>query len=859
MVSRIRPTDRGGDAMPSRMATWAVGLGIAAIGLGAQPPGVAATPVQEPETAVERASYPARERSTPATAWSTAQTRATLRRYCVACHNARLRTAGLALVGLDPGRAGDHPDVWEKVVAKLRTGAMPPAGRPRPERSTYAAVAASLEAALDRAAAADPEPGRKAAHRLNRREYVNVVRDLLGLEIDGAALLPPDDVDHGFDNIADALAVSPALLDRYIFAARRIARLAVGDPTAAPTTETYSLPRMRFQDQRMSEDLPFGSRGGIAVRHDFPVDAEYEIRVRLRRQLYDYVRGLQNRQRLEVRLDGARVAEFLVGGAPGTPPPRTFAGAVAGDPAWEEYALHADEHLALRVPVRAGSRAVGVSFVQGRTERDGVLQPRATGKVLAIAERWSSPSEAPEAAVEHVSVSGPFLATGAGETSARRRLFVCYPTAVSEETPCARDVLARVARRAYRRPLAADDVETLLAFYEAGRAAEGFDGGIRRGLESILVDPEFLFRFEREPAAAAAPAVPVGSAAPAGSIHGVSDLELASRLSFFLWSSIPDDELLDLAAAGRLRDGGVLEAQVRRMLADARAEALVDGFATQWLALRTLPGVVPTPELFPEFDDNLRQAFARETELFVGSQIREDRGLLDLLRADYTFVNERLARHYGIPNVYGSRFRRVTFDDDSRGGLLGHGSVLTVTSYPTRTSPVLRGHWLLEHMLGAPPPPPPPDVPALPERGAGGRPASVRERLERHRENAVCASCHAPMDPLGFALDHFDAIGRWRTTGEAGEPIDASGVFPDGTAFHGLSGLREVLLDRRAQFVRTVVEKLTTYALGRGLEYYDMPAVRRIVREAAADDYRWSSLVLGIVRSLPFQMRRSES
>ena len=847
--------------MPRTVAAWAVGLVVMAFGHGAAPSDAAAERAGEGPGAGRSplaAEVPVGQ-SAPLAGWGAERTRATLRRYCLTCHNARLRTAGLALDALDPERVDEHPAAWEKVVAKLRAGAMPPAGRARPDRATYAAMAASLESDLDRVAAADPNPGRKAAHRLNRREYVNAVRDLLGLELDGSALLPPDDVDHGFDNIAEALPVSPVLLDRYIFAARRIARLAVGDPAAVPTTETYGLPRMRFQDQRMSEDLPFGSRGGIAVRHDFPVDGEYEIRVRLRRQLYDYVRGLQTRQRLEVRLDGARVAAFIVGGAPGTPPPRTFAGAVAGDPAWEEYALHADEHLALRVPVRAGPRAVGVSFVQGRTERDGVLQPRATGKVLAIAERWSSPSEAPEAAVEHVSVSGPFLATGAGETSTRRRLFVCYPTAVSEEAPCARKVLARVARRAYRRPLAREDVETLLAFYEAGRAAAGFDGGIRRGLESILVDPEFLFRFEREPAVPAGSPEPAGTTAQAESVHPISDLELASRLSFFLWSSIPDDELLDLAVTGRLRHPGELERQVRRMLADSRAEALVDGFATQWLALRTLPGVVPTPELFPEFDDNLRQAFARETELFVGSQIREDRSLLDLLRADYTFVDERLARHYGIPDVYGSRFRRVAFDDDSRGGLLGHGSVLTVTSYPTRTSPVLRGHWLLEHMLGAPPPPPPPDVPALPERGAGGRPASVRERLERHRENAVCASCHAPMDPLGFALDHFDAIGRWRATGEAGEPIDASGVFPDGTAFRGLSGLREVLLDRRGQFVRTVAEKLTTYALGRGLEHYDLPAVRRIVRDAAADDYRWSSLVLGIVRSLPFQMRRSES
>ena len=854
--------------MRSRVAAWAVGLAVAAFGVGASATasGTAAEPGQDRSLSAlapeapgggvgggERPGGPApvstRQpgRAAPPARWDPAQTRATLRRYCITCHNTRLRTADLALDALDAERVAAHPAAWEKVVAKLRSGAMPPAGRPRPDRAGYAAMAAALETDLDRAAEAEPNPGRKAAHRLNRREYANAVRDLLGLEVDGGELLPPDDVDHGFDNMADALSVSPALLDRYLFAARRIGRLAVGDPAGGPATETYDVPSMRFQDQRMSEELPFGSRGGLAVRHDFPADGEYEIRIRLRRQLYDYVRGLQYRQRLEVRIDGARVAEFAVGGAPGTPPPRTFAGAVAGDAEWEEYTLHADERLALRVPVRAGSRTVGVSFVQGRTERDGVLQPRATGKVLAIAERWSSPSEAPEAAVEQVGISGPFRAAGGGDTATRRRLFVCYPTAAAEEAPCARDVLKRIARRAFRRPLARADGETLMAFFEAGRADGGFDAGIRRGLESILVDPEFLFRFEREPAG------------PAGSIHPVSDLELASRLSFFLWSSIPDDELLDAAARGTLRDPGVLEAQVRRMLADSRAGALVDGFVMQWLALRTLPAVVPTPELFPEFDDNLREAFARETELFVGSQIREDRSLLDLLRADYTFVNERLARHYGIPKVYGGRFRRVRFEDGARGGLLGHGSILTVTSYPTRTSPVLRGHWLLEHVLGAPPPPPPPDVPALPDGGEAGRAASVRERLERHRENAVCASCHAPMDPLGFGLEHFDAIGGWRAAGEAGGPIDASGVLPDGTAFRGLPGLREVLLERREQFVRTVAEKLATYALGRGLEHYDMPAVRRIVREAADDDYRWSSLVLGIVRSLPFQMRSSES
>ncbi len=827
----------------SRILTACViGLGLTAAGVGHHAAHAATHQDVRPVAAAPSARPPARD------ALDAGSVRPVLRRYCVGCHNARLRTAGLALDTMDPARVGDHPAAWEKVVRKLRTGAMPPAGRRRPDAATYEAVAAGLETALDQAAASDPDPGRTTVHRLNRREYANAVRDLLALEIDATRLLPADNADLGFDNMADILSVSPALLDRYLFAARRISRLAVGDSTMEPTTETHVVPAMRFQDQRMDEDLPFGSRGGIAIRHNFPLDAEYDVSIRLQRQLYDYVRGLQNRQQLEVRLDGERVALFDIGGAPGTPPPRTFAGAVLGDRTWEEYTLHADEHLSVRISAKAGPRVLGVSFVQGRSERDGVLQPRATGKVLAIAERWSSPSEAPEAAVDQVSIAGPFNATGAGETPSRERLFVCRPAPGAGDEACAREILATVAQRAFRRPVTEADLGTLLAFFAAGRRTGGFETGVQRALESILVDPEFLFRVERDPV----------DTRP-GTIHPISDLELASRLSFFLWSSIPDDELLDIAARGELRDTDVLQRQIRRMLADPRAQALVDGFAVQWLALRTLSSVVPTPELFPEWDDNLREAFGRETELFVASQIREDRSVLDLVRADYTFANERLARHYGIPNVYGSRFRRVTFPDGVRGGLLGHGSILTVTSYPTRTSPVLRGHWLLSHLLGAPPPPPPPDVPALPDRGEGGRPASVRERLEQHRENPVCANCHAPMDPLGFALEHFDAIGKWRGTGEGGGPIDASGVFPDGTGFEGLAGLRRVLLSRQEQFVRTVTEKLATYALGRGLEHYDMPAVRAIIRDAGADDYTWSSLVLGIVESTPFQMRRSES
>ena len=705
-------------------------------------------------------------------------------------------------------------------------------------------VASSLEKALDDAAARNPNPGRVADHRLNRTEFGNVVRDLLGLEINPVAFLPADDAAMGFDNMADILSVSPALLERSMFAARKISRLAVGDPTMTAATDTYVSPKMLFQDDRMDEALPFGSRGGMAIRHYFPLDAEYELKIVLRRQLYDYIRGLARPQQLEVRVDGERVRTFTVGGAPGTPPPATFGGANFGDREWEDYTLHADEGLVFRFKAKAGPRVIGVSFAQARSVRDGVQQPRAGGKVLAVAERWSSPSEALEAAVERVVVSGPHVPTGPGQTPSREKIFICQPSRSADEEPCAKRILSTIARRAYRRPLTNADVTSVLGFYRAGRKAESFERGIQRGIESILVDPEFLFRVERDPTGASGPTA------------RLSDLELASRLSFFLWSSIPDDTLLDLAEKGTLSDPKVLEQQTRRMLADPRANALVESFGRQWLGLRKLRAIFPEPELYTEFDENLRESFQQETELFLASQMREDRSVVDLIRADYSFLNERLARHYGGPDVYGNRFRKVTFADGTRGGLLGQGSVLMLTSYPTRTSPVLRGHWLLENVLGAPPPPPPPNVPSLPTRGQGGKLASVRERLELHRRNPVCASCHAPMDPLGFALENFDAIGMWRTTGEGGGPIDASGAFPGGEKFEGLAGLKGTLISHREQFVHTVTEKLMTYAIGRGVEYYDLPTVRRIIRDAAPDDYRWSSLVLGIVKSPPFQMRR---
>ena len=819
--------------------TWAacvVGL-VAVVGAGlahAQPSG--------PPGAHEAAA------SSEAMASSEAEpVRAVLNRYCVACHNQRLQTAGLALDTMDAARVGDHPAAWEQVVRKLRTGAMPPVGRPRPDPAAYVAVASTLETALDRVAAADPEPGRTTVHRLNRREYANAVRDLLTLEVDAAALLPADNADLGFDNMADILSVSPALLDRYIFAARKISRLAVGDPGIEPTTETYALPSMRFQDRRMSEDLPFGSRGGIAIRHNFPLDGEYDVRIRLRRQLYDYVRGLQNRQQLEVRLDGERVAAFTIGGAPGTPPPRTFAGAVLGDRAWEEYALHADEDLEVRIAARAGPRVLGVSFVQGRSERDGVLQPRATGKVLAVAERWSSTSEAPEAAVDHVSIAGPFDATGPGETPSRERVFVCRPASASEEAACAREILSTLARRAWRRPVTAG---TSTPCWVSTRRARR-----RRLRDRHSAEPR------EHPRRPRAPVPHRARAGRGGPRQHPSRQRPRARLAALV---LPVEQHprrraprrgrpRGAARSGRAAGSGAAHARRRPRPRPGRrvrpAVARPRHAAERRPHAGAVPGVGRQPAgVVPARDGAVR----REPDPREPQRPRPRAG-------DYTFVDERLARHYGIPDVYGSRFRQVTFGDGVRGGLLGQGSILTVTSYPTRTSPVLRGHWLLDHLLGAPPPPPPPDVPDLPDRGEGGRPASVRERLEQHRENPVCAACHAPMDPLGFALEHFDAIGKWRATGEGGDPIDASGVFPDGTGFEGLAGLKAMLASRHEQFVQTVVEKLATYALGRGLEHYDMPAVRRIMREAAAGDYRWSDLVVGIVESTPFQMRRSES
>ena len=793
---------------------------------GPQAPRAQATSVETPSTAVSTASP---------------DPRALLDEYCVTCHNERLATAGLLLDESDVEHVGAGADTWEKVVRKLRSGAMPPPGRRRPDQPTLDAFVTWLATELDREAAAYPNPGRPADHRLNQFEYGNAVRDLLALEIDAASLLPADESDHGFDNIAAVLSMSPTLLERYMFAARKISRLAIGDPAMGPVIETFNISRGLRQDERMSEDLPFATRGGTLIRHYFPLDGEYVVKIRLGRNFTNsQIRAIRTREQIDVLLDGARITRFNIGGeCVGSEDPKCGG---TGIYRTSPYQLTADDALEVRFSATAGMHSLGVAFVKKSALTEGpaptLLPPRHT----------SSTYTAPRMDIDYVRLEGPYNATGPGDTASRRRIFVCQPTGTTEsaEEPCAKRIMETLARRAYRRPVTESDVETLLRFYRIGRREGTFEQGIQEALARLLVSPHFLFRIERDPANIQADAV-----------YRISDLELASRLSFFLWSSIPDDELLEVAARGALSDPDILDAQVRRMLADRRATALVTNFGGQWLHIRNLKAVDPDARAFPEFDDNLRDAFQRETELFLESQMREDRPLEELLTANYTFVNERLARFYGIRNVYGTHFRRALLNDPRRAGLLGHGSILTVTSYATRTSPVVRGKYLLDNILGAPPPPPPPNVPDLPERGDDGEPASMRERMEQHRANPVCASCHTRMDPLGFALENFNAIGKWRTM-DGTSPIDASGVLPDGTTFAGPTEFRQALLLRRDEFVRTFTEKLLTYALGRAVQYYDMPAVRTIMRNAAPDDYRWSSLILGIVKSGPFQMRKAQ-
>ena len=797
-------------------------------------------------TVVGRPDAVRAQEAEPAVGMTAASTREVLDEYCVRCHNDRTRVAGLALDTTDLSHVSTEAETWERVIVKLRAQTMPPAGGPRPDQATYRATASWLETEIDAVALDNTDPGRgETFHRLNRAEYQAAVRDLLAVDVDVAALLPADNTyEHGFDNNGEMLSISPDLVSRYLSAARKISRLAVGIPPVGPAVATYRVHPALMQDDRQDDALSFGSRGGVAVSHYFPVDGEYTIQIRLHRNFSDYIIGFSSPQELDVRIDGEFVARFSVGDADavGKMAPLSFSGNIAGDPEWEYYMNTGDAGLDVRFPAKAGQRTVGVSFVRRLFEADGVLQPRNRGYGRFVDERYDE-----NPGVEQVAIGGPYTVEGPGDTASRREVFVCQPDVAADESACASRILSRLARRAYRRPVRNAEVATLMEFYASGRRDGNFDAGIQFALERLLVDPEFLFRIERDPSGLAP-----------NTAYRLSDLELASRLSFFLWSSLPDDELLAIAERGELTDPAVLEQQTRRLLADHRSRALIDNFVSQWLRLRNLESQQRESADYPEFDENLREAFRRETELFVESTIRDDRSVLELLSANYTFLNERLARHYGIPGVYGDRFRRVTLDENHpRGGLLGQGGLLMVTSHPNRTSPVLRGKWLLESMLGAPPPEPPPDVPGLPERGDGGVPASVRDRLEQHRANPVCASCHAPMDPLGFALENFDAIGSWRATSEAGLPIDSSGTMPSGTQFEGPAGLRSVLLSRDEEFAGALTEKLLAYAMGRGLEYTDQPSVRQMLRDAAPDTYRWSSLILGIVKSEPFQGRRT--
>ncbi len=764
----------------------------------------------------------------PGGAQPAAAYRATLDKYCVTCHNERANTAGLTLDNLNLTDVPSHAETWEKVIRKLRAGMMPPAGMPRPDHATSDGLASWLEREIDRAAAAAPNPGTKAPfHRLNRAEYQNVIRDLLDLEVDVRDLLPPDDASYGFDNIGGVLKINQPLMERYLSAARRISRIAIGSADAPATSLTVRLRPDLPQFDRV-EGLPFGTRGGTVIRHTFPLDADYEIKLQLG------AGTAPGPRQLELNLDGERVRVFTI-----TPPVRGRGQAADPDSEPGDNAS-----LMVRIPVKAGPREIAATFIRaaGAVEIEGSRTPfRRPGpfhegnQLMPVTEPFLS----------GLTITGPFNSRGAGDTPSRRRILVCQPSGQVDEERCARTILTTLVRRAFRRPVSDADVQPMLTFFNANRQ-EGFDAGIELALRRLLVHPEFLYRIETPPQ----------DLAP-GRNYRVSDLELASRLSFFLWSSLPDDELLNAAVKGQLRNAEALDRQVRRMLADPRSEAFVANFAGQWLYLRNLEAIEPESFLFPDFEDSLRQSMRRETELFFQSILRENRSALDLLTADYTFVNERLARHYGMPNVYGSRFRRVTVADEHRRGLLGQASILFATSRPNRTSPVLRGKWILTNILGVTPPDPPPNIPAFEEKSNVTQAvSSVRERLARHRANPACASCHSMIDPPGFALENFDAIGRWRDVDESAQVVDTSGMLPDGTKFNGVGELRAALLNPPTRFVTTLTEKLFTYALGRGLEYYDAPAVRKVVRDTADDDYRFASLIVEIVKSLPFQSNR---
>jgi mono/diheme cytochrome c family protein len=781
-------------------------------------------------TQVPRALEPAAQ-SASAPAGDAAALEATVDTYCVTCHNQRLNTGGLNLDDVSLADATAHADIWEKVVRKVRGGMMPPPGVPRPTAEARTALVSYLETSLDRAARLSPNPGRPLAHRLNRTEYANAIRDLLDLRIDASTMLPADDSSGGFDNNADVLGVSPVLLESYLTAAERVTALALGDPKLPPVGEVFRVRQDASQDRHV-EGMPIGTVGGQAFDLTLPLDGEYQFEVRLFRTNLGTMRGLEYPHQLEIAVDGERVHLASFGGdkeiTASSDNPTTTGNDVDG-------------RFTARVPLKAGPRHITIAFLQ----KTQALNTRRLQNYVRSSSDTIDFSGYPH--IDQIIFTGPFNPTGSGDTPSRRRIFVCKPTGAGDEEPCATRILSTLGRRAYRGDFTPDDQKVLLDFFRRGRAdGQTFEAGIDLALRRLLASPKFVFRVERDPARVAP-----------GAVYALNDTELASRLSFFLWSSLPDDELLTLASRGRLHDPATLERQVRRLLADPKALALVDNFVGQWLQLRNLRNKQPNSHEFPDFDDNLRRALDTELEMFFASILREDRNVLDLMTADYTFVNERLAKHYGIPNVYGSHFRRVTLADQARKGLLGKGAILLVTSHAHRTSPVLRGKWVLENVLGTPPPPPPDVVPPFEEEAGAARPKSVRERMESHRRNPACASCHRMIDPAGLALENFDATGAWRTRdgGTRGTPVDASGQLVDGTRINGVVELRQALLREPATFVRTLTERLMTYALGRGLTAADMPTVRAIVRDAEKDQYRFSSIVLGVVRSVPFQKR----
>lgn len=774
--------------------------------------------------------------------------------YCLACHNDALSTSGLSLQQIDFSRVGDHPDILEKVVKKLRAHMMPPSGMPRPPFATYEAMTTWLESELDKVWFEDINPGRiTSIHRMNRYEYNNSINALLGLDVEVMSLLPGDPTaDGSFDNIAASLPFSTSHLERYMSVARQVTRLAIGMPPLGPVTTSYEVPLYMNQDDRQSEDMPFGSRGGISVAHNFPVNGEYAIRVQLERNYQDYIKGLGRPQQLEIRLDGRLLKRFTIGGeAPGTPAPLTFSG--TGEPGsidWEQYMItEADRGLEITTPVSAGPGLITVSYIRDRFEKEEIPQPIQGGRLYANNEAYLDNQK-----IYNVEISGPMIQLGAGNSDSspsRQKIFSCYPEQQSQERACAELIFNTLARQAYRRPVTSDDIELLFTFFDQGREqGQSFDAGVQLALEYLLSDPEFLIRNYSPPEGV----VP-------GELYALNDLELASRLSYFLWSAPPDAELLSLAEGGKLGDSDVFRVQGLRLLSDPRGiNTLVSDFASQWLNLRRLSEVQINTVIFPAYDLSLIEAFREETQQFIGHTLETDASIMELLSADYSYMNERLARHYGIEGIYGSRFRKAYFpDSQQRGGLLAHGSLLTVTSYPGRTSPVLRGKWLLDNLLGTPPPPPPPNVPILPDAESGEIPKSIRERLAQHRKDPICSTCHTVIDPLGFALENFDVIGGWREFDEAGNPVDPNGNYPGGVEFAGFADLRDWMLGRPAQFAHTVTEKLMTYALGRRVEYYDQPVIRQIVRNAAVADYSWSSLVLGIIESPQFQMSRLNS